>query len=189
MAPSSPSSGPLARLSDSPLGPVLDAFHVDFVPADPQPSWSRWVVATVVALVGSLGADWALAAIGKRVFPSTAHFVHFQFADYAKLTVIGVVIACIGWPVVTRITSRPRWLFLRLAVLVTLVLLLPDVWIWLQGESARGILVLVAMHLAIAVVTYNALVRIAPAGEARPGPDRTGPDGGGSTVSDPRHRA
>jgi hypothetical protein len=55
--------------------------------------------------------------------------VHFQFSDYGKLTVIGVIIACAGWPVVTRVSSQPRWLFLR---------------------------------LAIAVVTYNLLVHVAP---------------------------
>ena len=37
--------------------------------------------------------------------------------------------ACVAWPIVTRISSAPRWLFLRLAVLVTLVLFAPDVWI------------------------------------------------------------
>jgi len=166
MPPSSPSPHPLARLSDTFLGPLLEASHVDFVPADPQPSWPRWGVATAVALLGSLAADAALAAAGRSVFPSTAGFVHFRFSDYAKLTVIGVLVACIAWPVVTRLSSRPRWLFLRLAVAVTLVLLLPDVWIWIRGESGRGILVLVVMHLAIAVISYNALVRIAPAGEA-----------------------
>jgi len=50
----------------------------------------------------------------------------------------------------------------RLAVLVTLVLLLPDVWILLNGEALKAVAVLMVMHLAIAVVTYNALVRIAP---------------------------
>ena len=167
MPPPPPSPHPLARLADTPLGPLLETLHVDFVPADPQPSWPRWVVASVVALLGSLAADAVLAAGGTRVFPSTAGFVHFRFSDYAKLTVIGVVVACVAWPVVTRLSSRPRWLFLRSAVAVTLVLLLPDVWIWIRGESGRGILVLVAMHLAIAVITYNSLVRIAPAGEAR----------------------
>jgi len=167
MAAPSPSPRPLSGLSDTFLGPALDAFHVDFVPADPQPSWLRWAVATVVSLAGSLGVDAALVAIGKAVFPSTAQFPHFHFSSYAKLTVIGVLIACIGWPVVTRISSRPRWLFLRLAVAVTVVLLLPDVYIWIRGQSAPGVLVLVVMHLAIALVTYNALVRIAPAGESR----------------------
>ena len=181
---SSPSPSPhlFARLSNTFLGPLLEAFHVDFVPADPQPSWPRWVVATVVSLIGSLATDAALAAGGKLVFPSTAGFVHFRFSDYAKLTVIGVLIACAAWPLVTRLSSRPRWLFLRLAVVVTLVLLLPDVWIGIRGESATGILVLVVMHLAIGVITYNALVRIAPAGEARPthveGTARAGADPG-----------
>ena len=46
-------------------------------------------------------------------------------------------------------------------ILVTLVLWLPDVWIWLRGESAQGVAVLALMHLAIAVVTYNCLVRVA----------------------------
>jgi hypothetical protein len=178
MATSSPKPSPLAPLADTFLGPLFDAFHVDFVPADPQPSWPRWAAATVVALVGSLAADAALVAVGKRIFPSTADFVHFGFADYAKLTVIGVVVAGIAWPVVTRLSSRPRRLFLRMAVAVTLVLLLPDLWIWYQGEPFKGVVVLMAMHLAIAVVTYNALVHIAPAGEAPPPAHRaSGPSG------------
>ena len=147
------------------LEPLLGRLHIDFVPADPQLSWARWALASVVAVVGSLAADAALVAAGKAVFPGIADFPHFAFKDYAKLTVVGVVIACVGWPVVTRVSSRPRWVFLRAAVAVTVVLLLPDVYIWVQGESARGVVVLMVMHLAIAVATYNALVRIAPAGE------------------------
>jgi hypothetical protein len=120
------------------------------------------VVATVVAVVGSLLADAVLVAVGEAVFPSTKGYVHFQFADYAKLTVVGVLIACLAWPVVTRISSAPRWLFLRLAVLVTAVLLLPDVWLLVKGEAPLAVLVLVLMHLAIAVVTYTSLVGLAP---------------------------
>ena len=88
--------------------------------------------------------------------------MHFQFHDYAKLTVIGVVIACAAWPVVARITSAPRWLFFRLAVLVTLVLFLPDLYIWHQGQPVQAVLVLMSMHVAIALVTYNLLVHVAP---------------------------
>ena len=62
----------------------------------------------------------------------------------------------------TRISSAPRWLFVRLAILVTLVLLLPDVYILVQGQSGEAIAILVLMHLAIAAITYNSLVRIAP---------------------------
>jgi hypothetical protein len=119
-------------------------------------------LATAFALGLSLAADAALVAIGTRVFPATAGYVHFQFADYAKLTVTGVVIACAGWPVVARISSAPRWLFFRLAIAVTLVLFLPDAFIWLHGASAQAVAVLMAMHVAIALITYNLLVHVAP---------------------------
>ncbi|HEX3334447.1 MAG TPA: hypothetical protein VHS57_08900, partial [Acidimicrobiales bacterium] len=82
-----------------------------------------------------------------------------------------IVIACAAWPIVCRISSAPRWLFFRLAIAVTLVLWLPDVWIWHKGQSAHGVLVLMVMHLAIALITYNLLVHIAPV-EARTGRGR-----------------
>src|ERR1700735_1889476 len=133
-----------------------------FAPPHRQPSAGRVLLATIASIAGSLAADAILVVVGKAVFPSTKGFAHFQFSDYARLTVIGVVVACVAWPVVTRISSAPRWLFFRLAVLVTLVLLLPDVWILMKHQPIEAVGVLMAMHLAIALVTYNALVRIAP---------------------------
>ncbi|WP_152646113.1 DUF6069 family protein [Streptacidiphilus albus] len=140
------------------------------------------MLASLCAIVGSLAADALLVVIGEAVFPATEGYVHFQFADYSKLTVIGVVIACIAWPVTTRISSDPRWLFLRMAVLVTLVLLLPDVYIWAQGQSAQAVAVLMVMHIAIGVVTYEALVRLAPTRAALPQHSRPQAD----TVSNDR---
>jgi hypothetical protein len=146
---------------------ILDLAKVDFAPTHRPPSSARVVVATVVSLVGSLAADAALVAIGEAVFPSTKGYGHFQFSDYSKLTIIGVVIACVAWPIVTRMSSAPRWLFFRLAVVVTVVLLLPDAYILKQGQPPKAVAVLMCMHLAIAVVTYNALVRLAPVGPRR----------------------
>jgi Family of unknown function (DUF6069) len=122
------------------------------------------VTALCVAL--SLLADELLVLAGTAVFPSTKGYVHFQFGDYAKLTIIGIVVAGLGWPIVARLTSDSRWVFVRLAIAVTAVLLLPDLYIWIQGQSGRAVLVLVAMHLAIGLITYNVLVRLAP---VRPG--------------------
>ena len=136
--------------------------RLDFHPRHRQPQASRVVLATAAAVAGSLAADALLVVIAQALFPATKGYAHFQFADYAKLTVIGVVIAGAAWPVVTRISSDPRWLFFRLAVLVTLMLWLPDVYILLQGQSAQAVAVLFLMHLAIALVTYNLLVRLAP---------------------------
>jgi bacteriorhodopsin len=127
------------------------------------------VLATILSIAGSLVADAILVKIGTTIFPSTSGFGHFRFSDYAKLTVIGVVIACAAWPIVTRISSTPRWLFFRMAIAVTFVLWAPDVWILVHGEPAKAVAVLMVMHLAIALVTYNFLVRLAPTSRRRTG--------------------
>lgn len=144
-----------------PIDRVLRLFRVDFAPAHRQPSAVGMLAATIASVAGSLLADALLVVIGQAVFPSTKGYSHFQFADYSKLTVIGVVIACVAWPIVTRISSSPRWLFLRMAVAVTLVLWLPDVYILVLGQPAKAVAVLFVMHLAIAVVTYSCLVHLA----------------------------
>ncbi len=164
--PRVPRPVPLHRRPSAPasaLERLLASVRVDFPGSRPLPPLARLVVASVVAVVGSIAVDMLLVKIGIQLFPATRSFQHFRFFDYAGLTVVGVVIACVGWPVVTSISSRSRWLFLRLAILVTIVLLLPDLWILLQGEPPRAVAVLVVMHFAIAIVSYNALVRIAPA--------------------------
>jgi hypothetical protein len=143
----------------------LRSIHVDFAPAHRQPSAVSVVAATIASIAGSLLADAILVVIAQQVFPSTKGYAHFQFSDYAKLTVIGVIIACAAWPIVTRISSWPRWLFLRMAILVTLVLWLPDVYILVNGQPGKAVAFLFLMHLAIAVVTYNCLVRIAKTGD------------------------
>ena len=180
--------------------------RIDLSPSHRPPAWWRVALATVLSVAGSLAADAVLVFIGTRLFPSTKGYVHFQFHDYAKLTVIGVLIACAAWPVVARISSAPRWLFFRLAIVVTLVLLLPDVYIWHQGQPAQAVVVLMAMHLAIALITYNLLVHLAPvrgraadadAGAAsrqcvdldgRDGVDRRQHVGAGAPVPPPRWR-
>ena len=149
------------------LGRALGIARVDLAPAHRQPSTLRVAIATVVSVAGSLAVDAILVVIGQAIFPSTRGYVHFQFSDYAKLTVIGVLIACAAWPVVTRISSDPRWLFFRLAIAVTLVLWLPDLWILHLGQPVQAVVVLMVMHLAIAVVTYNCLVHIAAIRSAR----------------------
>jgi hypothetical protein len=148
------------------LNRAMSLLHLDFAPAHRQPGWLRVLAASLASIAGSLAADAVLVVIGQAVFPSTRGYGHFQFSDYGKLTVIGVIIACVGWPVVTRISSAPRWLFLRLAILTTLVLWLPDVYILHGGAPGKAVAVLMVMHVAIALVTYNLLVRVAPTGPA-----------------------
>jgi hypothetical protein len=151
---------------------LAELVHLDFAPRHRQPNGSAVVVATIVALAGSLIVDAILVAVGEALWPGLKGYVHFRFTDYAKLTVIGVLIACAAWPITTRITSMPRWMFVRMAVAVTLVLYLPDLYLLVLGDPGKAVLVLMAMHLAIALVTYNALVRLAPVRTVRTAADR-----------------
>ncbi|MBV8463742.1 MAG: hypothetical protein JO368_10635 [Acidimicrobiales bacterium] len=143
---------------------LLQLIHFDLAPRHRQPSSVRVAAATLVAISGSLVADAGLVAAATRLFPATKGYHHFAFGDYAPLTVLGVLIAAAGWPIVTRVSSAPRWLYLRAAIVTTVVLFLPDLWLLLKGDEVTAVLVLMAMHVAIAVITYNALVRLAPVG-------------------------
>lgn len=146
--------------------PLVDrirlAARIDVAPPHRPPSPARVVGATLASVVGSLLADAVLVKIGTSLFPSTKGFAHFRPLDYGLLTVIGVLAAGAGWAVVTRVSSTPRWLFARLAVLVTIVLWIPDGWLFLKGEPPKAVAILMLMHVAIAIVTYNLLVRLAP---------------------------
>jgi hypothetical protein len=150
------------------LQSLLLAFRLDLhANRDRQPTGASIIFATLVALAGSLLADYLLVKLGTHAFPSTVGYVHFRFSDYAKLTMIGVLIACAAWPVATRLTSRPRQFFLRAAIVITIVLLAPDLYIWRGGSPGDAVFVLIWLHVAIAVVTYNALVHLAPVPRGR----------------------
>jgi hypothetical protein len=149
--------------SETLMDKVIRLARIDASPRHSPPSSGAVVLASGLSLAGSLLADALLVFVGTNIFPSTRGYSHFRFFDYATLTVIGVAIACIAWPVVTRLSWAPRWLFFRLAVLVSLVLFLPDLWLlFIRHEAIRAVGVLMVMHVAIALVTYNALVRLAP---------------------------
>jgi hypothetical protein len=139
-------------------------------------------VASVAAVALSLAADALLVALGTRAFPSTKGYGHFAFADYSRLTVIGVVVACVAWPTVTRITSTPRPAFFRMATLVTIALWAPDLWLLARHQPPRAVGVLMGMHLAIALVTYNLLVHVAPVRTRRDGSTRGGAAGEANTA-------
>jgi hypothetical protein len=144
----------------------MNLARLDWSPQHRPSSPAALVLATVLSLAGSIGADALLVLVGTHLFPATRGYAHFRFSDYATLTAIGVLVACVAWPIAARVTSSPRWLFLRLAILVTLGLWIPEVGLLVvRHQPARAVAVLMTMHLAIAVVTYNLLVRIAPVRE------------------------
>ena len=141
--------------------------RVDWAPSHRPPAVARLAVATVVAVIGSLAADALVVAIGVHIFPDTTGYGHYRFDDYAKLTIIGVLIGAAGWPVMTHVSSAPRRLYGWLTILISLALFLPDVWLLYRGQRADAVVVLMAMHVAVAVVIFCAMVLIAPVRQTR----------------------
>ncbi len=136
--------------------------RLDFPRGSAQPGPVRFVAATLIAVFGSVVACWATSTVTIALIPSIAGYGHLQFDDYTRLTVIGVLVASIAWPLVTLVSSRARRLFLWLAVVVTIVSLAPDLWILHQGQPTPGVVALMIMHFALAVVTYPVIVFGAP---------------------------
>jgi hypothetical protein len=136
--------------------------RLDFPWGSAQPGPVRFVAATVIAVFGSVLACWAISKVTIALIPSVAGYEHLQVGDYTRLTVIGVLVASIAWPLVTLAASRARRLFFWLAVLVTIVSLAPDLWILHQGQPIPGVAALMVMHIALALVTYPVIVFGAP---------------------------
>jgi len=65
------------------FGPVCAISTSHFDPPRP-PSRAELILASSVAIVGSLVADMALVAVGTKIFPSVRDYGHFQFSDYAN---------------------------------------------------------------------------------------------------------
>jgi len=119
--------------------------------------------AGLAAAAVSLAADLVLVAVGRAAFTVPASFGKFAFGTYALLTVLGVAGATGVWAMVTRLSSRPKWLLTRLAALVTALFLIPDFLLpGTPGNPAGPVVILMLMHLAIAAITYVALLTIAP---------------------------
>jgi len=149
----------------NPVDRMLGLARIEPSTGHARPEIARLAVATALAVAGSLLAGALLVAVGTHLFHASKGYEHFRLVDYATLTVIGVVAACLAWPILARISATPRWLFFRLTCLVTLVLWLPDLALVLRHHPIRAVVVLMVMHLAVAVVTYQCLVRVAPATE------------------------
>lgn len=136
--------------------------HLDWSPVDEPASTTRTALASLVAVVVALAANAGLVRIATTASPSLSTYSHFRFIDYGSLTALGVVGACAAWFVVCRITSSPRWFFVRLAVVVSVVLLVPDVGLVIGNQPVGAVLTLMAMHVVMALLTYNIMVRVAP---------------------------
>src|ERR1700722_4231422 len=128
------------------------------------PTGLRVTIMTVASAAASIVANAALVWLATAFDPSLQHFSHFRFWDYGTLTVVGVAAAGTAGFFPPRYLASPRHTFFRVAIVVSLALWLPDLWLYLKHEPTRAVVYLVIMHAAVAVITYNFLVFGAPLG-------------------------
>lgn len=157
------SSDPLIRIQEwPPVRLAVRLTRLDLRPSALQPSLLRTALGIAIGVLVSVGLNWLLARTAIVLFPSLAGFPHFQFSDYGRLTVLGALIACFGWPILTRLSSSPGWIYGWVAVLGTMVLWLPDLYIWMVlHEPGRAVLVLATMHVAVVLVSCVSMVTVA----------------------------
>jgi hypothetical protein len=128
-----------------------------------SPSAPRVAVITVLAALASIAVNAGLVWLATSFDTPLQHYSHFRLSDYGTLTAVGVVGAGAAWYVVTRTFTPPRRTFFRVAVVVMVALWVPDGWLFIKHEPTRGVVFLMIMHLAVALITYNLLVFAAPA--------------------------
>jgi hypothetical protein len=121
-------------------------------------------VVTSLASLASVIVNATLVWLAKAFDPSLRNYSHFRLWDYGTLTVLGVTAAGAAWYLATRSLPSPRHTFFRVAVIVTLALWVPDLWLLIKHEPTRAVVFLVIMHAAVALITYNLLVYSAPVG-------------------------
>jgi Family of unknown function (DUF6069) len=139
-------------------------------PGAAPPAHRRVAAAGLAGAAVSLAADVVLATIGQAAFTVPASFGRFSFGTYALLIAAGGSGATATWAAVTRLSSRPNWLLTRLVALATALLLIPDfLLLGTPGNPTGPVVILMLMHLAIAVIIYAALVKVAPASRREPG--------------------
>ena len=103
------------------------------------PVVARVLAGTALAALASLFGDALVVQWTKSRYPSLSNYSHFRLADYGTLTIVGVLGAGFAWWLVTRSVGTPRRVFFRVALVVTVVLWLPDLWLLVRGEPGRAI--------------------------------------------------
>ncbi len=89
---------------DSSVNQLLLRLRIVSPAGDATPSPWRVVLASVISIAGSLGADWLLVRFATHVSSSLHGYSHFRLVDYGTLSFVGVSAAGVGWFITTRVT-------------------------------------------------------------------------------------
>ncbi|WP_221355178.1 DUF6069 family protein [Streptomyces beigongshangae] len=108
----------------------------------------------------------ALVAVLAHTMGAPDDFDALEPASYVFATALGVLAGAVGWGVVRRFSQDPGRLLRRLVPSVVVISLVPDFFLFDEGE-VTGVVALLVMHLAVAVIAVEVYRRVMPLGSVR----------------------
>ncbi|MGW1562288.1 DUF6069 family protein [Streptomyces sp. NPDC002144] len=108
----------------------------------------------------------ALIAVLAHALGAPDDFDPLKISSYVFLTVLGVLAGSAGWALVRRFSRDPERLLRRLVPSVVVVSFVPDFFKFEDGE-VTGVVALLLMHVAVAVIAVSAYRRVMPLGPVR----------------------
>jgi hypothetical protein len=119
--------------------------------------WLGGLITIVLAVIGNLLWVW----LAKMLFPISPEFLPLQPARVAALTVVGVLGGVILYAILASKSNRPIRAYQRIAWIVFLVSLLPDVGLYfsgfIPGTTVTAVLVLMFTHVIAALIAIYVL--------------------------------
>jgi hypothetical protein len=105
----------------------------------------------------------ALIAVLAQAISAPDDFNPLEPPSYVFMTALGVLAGAVGWGIVRKLSQDPERLLRRLVPSVVVISLVPDFFLFDEGE-VTGVVALLVMHLAVAVIAYR---RVMPLGSVR----------------------
>lgn len=130
-------------------------------PTRAEIDWRRLAAAGVVAAVLSVAANALVRAVALMLFDISPELRPFTWPQLSMFTMIGVAGATLVYALVVRRARRPTTTFRKIAIVVLLLSLLPDVGLLVSqaipGMTTPAFWALVIMHVVTAAITVATL--------------------------------
>lgn len=133
-----------------------------------RPSTARLAFATILAGALSLATNLAIARVGQDILGVSEAFQPYQ--SIPALTISAVVLGAVLFWVLSNRAKHPRRTFIRIALAVLLLSVLPDGGLLVgsaPGATVRAVGSLMAMHVATALIVVSLLLRVGPVADER----------------------
>jgi hypothetical protein len=141
-------------------------FTTDTAPAvAAQSSRARSVLVVIAGAVVAVAANSVIAASAIAAGASS-DFAPLNFLVFTPFTVVGVVVAHLGWRIVRRRATRPAAVLRVLVPVLAVLSFLPDAVLAITGfipnASLTAVIGLALMHVVVVAVVVPISLRLAP---------------------------